>query len=263
MGTGANDRNVYLIDFGLSHNYCYKGVHISYENNVPFRGTHRYASVNAHEKVEQTRRDDLESLAYVLIYFLKGELPWQNLNIDKNNRRQVIGEIKRNIPISQITASLPDEIGTFLSIVRKLEFNEKPNYIQLRGLLQKCFYDRRFLPDGIYDWILNNKSQISIPMALPITPLIPPLKQTLPNPEIIKFKVPQITTTLEAKMNTTRKRRATDKQQQDIEWGKKPRNNINVYPIPNFSPRIINTTTQPDLSNIVRPISFTDFKFIK
>jgi serine/threonine protein kinase len=146
MGTGAADKHVYLIDFGLSHKYVHpiSGTHIKYENNVPFRGTHRYASVNAHEKVEQTRRDDLESLAYVLIYFLKGELPWQNLTIDKSSRRQVIGEIKKNIPINQITAALPDEFATYLAVVRKLDFHEKPNYILLRQLFRKCFHERRY-----------------------------------------------------------------------------------------------------------------------
>jgi hypothetical protein len=155
-----------LIDFGLSHKYRLpSGVHIKYDENVPFRGTHRYASINAHDKIEQTRRDDLESLAYVLIYFLKGGLPWQNLKEEKDKRRQVIGEMKKNTLITEITASLPEEFGTFLTIVRKLQFSEKPNYLLLRQLFQKCFRDQKFVDDGIYDW--SQTPTVRLPITFP------------------------------------------------------------------------------------------------
>jgi len=166
MGYGNNEKYVYLIDFGLSHKYRLPGgnVHIKYDDNVPFRGTHRYASINAHDKVEQTRRDDLESLAYVLIYFLKGGLPWQNLNVDKDRRRQVIGDMKKRVSITEITESLPDVFATYLTVVRKLQFAEKPNYTLLRELFKKCFNDMKFVPDGLYDWT-QVPSRLSIPYS--------------------------------------------------------------------------------------------------
>jgi len=166
MGYGSTEKCVYLIDFGLSHKYrLSSGAHIKYDENVPFRGTHRYASINAHDKVEQTRRDDLESLAYVLIYFLKGGLPWQNLNVEKERRRQVIGEMKKNATVGEITATLPDEFATFLTIVRKLQFSEKPNYAFLRQLFKKCFKDQKFIDDGHYDW--SQIPSVRLPIAFP------------------------------------------------------------------------------------------------
>jgi len=153
MGRGNNSPCVYLIDFGLAHKYrSVAGTHIKFDDNVPFRGTHRYASINAHMKIEQTRRDDLESLGYVLIYFLKGGLPWQNLNVERNKRRQVIGEMKKNTSVSEITSGLPAEFATFLNNVRNLQFQEKPDYKMLRGLFKKCYVDQTFLQDGVYDW---------------------------------------------------------------------------------------------------------------
>jgi len=80
---------------------------MAYRTDAPFRGTHRYASINAHFKIEQSRRDDLEGLGYVLIYFLRGGLPWQNINCSRRRRRKMIGDSKKGVSLDQLCEGIP------------------------------------------------------------------------------------------------------------------------------------------------------------
>lgn len=88
IGTEGNHHNIYIIDFGLSKKYIdLNNKHIPEDNNKGLVGTARYTSINSHKGVEQSRRDDLEALGYVLIYLAKGELPWQNLTLEKREEK--------------------------------------------------------------------------------------------------------------------------------------------------------------------------------
>lgn len=153
MGTGENKHKVYLIDFGLANFYRNSdGTHMEYRTDAPFRGTHRYASINAHFKVEQSRRDDLEGLGYVLIYFMRGSLPWQNVDCSRRDRRKVIGDAKRNVTVEELCRDLPPEFHEYMEIVRALQYDSEPPYRHLRKLFKRCFRREGYVRDYIYDW---------------------------------------------------------------------------------------------------------------
>ncbi len=106
-------------------------AHIVYQEGKQMVGTPRFVSINTHKGVEQSRRDDLESLSYVLIYFLKGRLPWQVLELKdlaKQDRHDLIGRIKESTSVEELCAGLPEIFAEFLSYVKRLDFFEKPNY---------------------------------------------------------------------------------------------------------------------------------------
>jgi serine/threonine protein kinase len=116
---GTNN-SLYLIDFGLCKTYTQDGNHMVMKKNGCLIGSITYASLNAHEFIELTRRDDLESLGYMLIYFNKGNLPWRDLdNMD------LIKRYKKEIVNSN---DIPEIFKTYLNYVRSLFFEEIPNY---------------------------------------------------------------------------------------------------------------------------------------
>ncbi len=123
---------IFLIDFGLSCYYLESGIgskHYKIKNNLSFVGTLRYASLNSHKGIRQSRRDDLESMIYILIYFLKGKLPWQDIKAkQKEERHKMISEIKSKVTIESLCENLPSEFAELLTYVKKLEFEEKPIY---------------------------------------------------------------------------------------------------------------------------------------
>jgi serine/threonine protein kinase len=153
MGLGENTHKVYLLDFGLANFFRNPdGSHMGYRTDAPFRGTHRYASVNAHFKVEQSRRDDLEGLGYVLIYFLRGGLPWQNINCSRRKRRKMIGAAKKHYSLDLLCKGLPPEFKEYMQRVRAIPYAAEPPYRFLRKLFKRCFRREGYKRDYIYDW---------------------------------------------------------------------------------------------------------------
>ncbi|KAG8233907.1 hypothetical protein J437_LFUL005235 [Ladona fulva] len=155
MGLGKKGNLVYLIDFGLAKKYrdFRTHVHIPYRENKNLTGTARYASVNTHLGVEQSRRDDLESLAYVLMYFNKGTLPWQGLRAaTKRQKYERISEKKMTTPITELCKGYPNEFGLFLEHCRALRFDERPNYNFLRQMFRTLFQQQGFTYDYVFDW---------------------------------------------------------------------------------------------------------------
>ena len=154
LSNDPNEDLIYLVDFGLSKKFRLKGVHIVFKKNIGLVGTARYASLNAHIGNDQSRRDDLESLIYILIYFLKGTLPWMNLNAtNKEEKHKLIIEKKRNTPFQKLCEGLPFEFEQYLNYVRCLDFDEDPNYEYLKTLFKRIAMRNNF--DYGFEWRMN------------------------------------------------------------------------------------------------------------
>ena len=113
-----NEGLIYIIDFGLAKKYkSDRGNHVKFSITKHITGTPRFCSVNAMRGVEQSRRDDLESLCYLIIYFFKGFLPWQGLKISSRVQRfETITKMKKNLKIESLCEDLPPEITIFCKL---------------------------------------------------------------------------------------------------------------------------------------------------
>ena len=138
IGIHEKSNVIYLIDFGLSKRYknAKTHQHIPYREGRALTGTARYVSINTHLGIEQSRRDDLESIGYMLIFFLKGVLPWQGLK-NGNEKYTRIMEKKLQIPTEILCYGLPDEFTYYLNYTKNLRFEDRPDYDYLRGLFIK------------------------------------------------------------------------------------------------------------------------------
>uniref|UniRef100_A0A673J0U1 non-specific serine/threonine protein kinase n=1 Tax=Sinocyclocheilus rhinocerous TaxID=307959 RepID=A0A673J0U1_9TELE len=155
MGLGKKGNLVYIIDFGLAKKYrdARTHQHIPYRENKNLTGTARYASINTHLGIEQSRRDDLESLGYVLMYFNLGSLPWQGLKAaTKRQKYERISEKKMSTPIEVLCKGYPSEFSTYMNLCRSLRFDDKPDYSYLRQLFRNLFHRQGFSYDYVFDW---------------------------------------------------------------------------------------------------------------
>jgi len=113
--------------------------------------------------LEQSRRDDLESLGYVLMYFNRGSLPWQGLRAaTKRQKYERISEKKMSTPIEELCRGFPAEFATYLNYCRTLRFDEKPDYSYLRQLLRNLFHRQGFTYDYVFDWNMLKFVRISL-----------------------------------------------------------------------------------------------------
>ena len=154
---------IYLIDFGLSCSYWENGLttkHYKLKNGLNFVGTLRYASLNSHKGIRQGRRDDLESMLYILIYFLKGKLPWQDIKVkQKEERHKLIFQTKSKVAIESLCEDLPSEFVELLKYVKSLQFDEKPYYCKFyayfHNLINKLNSEEVQEKDFNYIWEKN------------------------------------------------------------------------------------------------------------
>ncbi|KAK8939378.1 Casein kinase I isoform delta-like [Platanthera guangdongensis] len=161
MGLGRRANQVYIIDFGLAKKYrdSSSHQHIPYRENKNLTGTARYASMNTHLGIEQSRRDDLESLGFVLMYFLRGSLPWQGLKAGtKKQKYEKISDKKVSTSIEALCRDQPTEFASYFHYCRSLRFDDKPDYAYLKRLFRDLFIRQGFQFDYMFDWtVLKGK----------------------------------------------------------------------------------------------------------
>ncbi|GMY36329.1 casein kinase 1-like protein 1 [Fagus crenata] len=170
MGLGRRANQVYVIDFGLAKKYRDSSTHqhIPYRENKNLTGTARYASMNTHLGIEQSRRDDLESLGYVLMYFLRGSLPWQGLKAGtKKQKYDKISEKKVSTSIEALCRGYPTEFASYFHYCRSLRFDDKPDYAYLKRIFRDLFIREGFQFDYVFDWTIlkYQQSQLAAPPA--------------------------------------------------------------------------------------------------
>ena len=168
LGLDNKSHIIYILDFGLSKKFRSSRTHqhIKFSVNKKLTGTARYASINALRGCEQSRRDDLEAIGYVLMYFLRGSLPWQGLHVNKGeDRYKKILVKKKGTSAEELCKTFPSEFAEYINYTRNLEFEADPDYKFLRGLLTTVLEKQKCGFDFYYDW-LTEKPNITDEIAV-------------------------------------------------------------------------------------------------
>ena len=161
MGRGEKSIYLYLLDFGLAKKYRSSTTlkHYPMIKKKNLTGTARYASINALNGLTQSRRDDLEAVGYVLLYFLRGKLPWQGLHVkNKEDRYRRIMEIKIETSPSELCKGFPKEFEEYVEYTRNLEYEEDPKYEYLKNLFLIILKEDKNNIEYVYDWDIGNKT---------------------------------------------------------------------------------------------------------
>ncbi|CAG9316196.1 unnamed protein product [Blepharisma stoltei] len=164
MGLGENINTLYLIDYGLSKKYRdpKSKKHIPYKEGRSLTGTARFASINTHMGIEISRRDDLESIGYLLSYFMIGKLPWQELDgKSKKEKYLKIMERKLTTSVGNLFAGYPEEFIRFMIYCKSLNFEEDPDYTYIKGLILTVASRERISLNGNIEWIDHHELSVS------------------------------------------------------------------------------------------------------
>mmetsp|Transcript_8771 Transcript_8771/g.24355 ORF Transcript_8771/g.24355 Transcript_8771/m.24355 type:complete len:347 (-) Transcript_8771:155-1195(-) len=152
FGVDNKIHHIYMIDFGLSKRY-FDGEHVEYRTKLSLTGTSRYASINNHKGVEQSRRDDLEAIGHMLFYFIRGSLPWSGLAAKTQEEKyRKICETKEAFSLDDLCQTFPDAFKIYLRRTRNLEFKERPDYVSLRKLFRDVRNALGHIEDHQFQW---------------------------------------------------------------------------------------------------------------
>ena len=187
IGLGKRQSVIHVIDFGLAKKYRdpRSHQHIPYRENKNLTGTARYASINTHIGIEQSRRDDLESLGYVLMYFIRGCLPWQGLKANtKKQKYERIMDRKMSTSTEQLCKGYATEFRSYFEYCRSLRFEDRPDYAYLKRLFKELFYRKGFQYDNMFDWTVLNLQQEKARLP-PERPILPSQQQAQVEPPVV------------------------------------------------------------------------------
>ena len=159
LATAKDPRNsdMFLLDLGLADKYRLCGCHVKYSEDVSFAGNYVFCSCNVLNGVKATRRDDLESLAYVLIFLRMGTLPWIQLASDEIQTATKHYQRKMELSPAQLCAGIEVEYQQFVTYCRGLRFDENPNYNYMKGLFQVLAYKLGFVGVWEYPWVPSTR----------------------------------------------------------------------------------------------------------
>lgn len=154
IGRGKHSHRIFIIDFGLAKKFMSSdGKHIKYKDGKSLTGTARYASINTHIGIEQARRDDMEGLGYVFMYFLRGKLPWQGLRArGVKEKYEKIKQKKIMTNLEELCKGFPSEFVAYMQYCRTLNFEDKPDYKYIKNLFSSLFKNLGYEYDYKYDW---------------------------------------------------------------------------------------------------------------
>ena len=155
IGRGEKKKYVYLLDFGLAKKYRSSRTleHYPIVKSKNLIGTARYASINALNGLTQSRRDDLEAIGYVLMYFLRGRLPWQGIPVrNKEERYRKIMEKKMATSAEELCQGFPNEFTNYINYTRNLQYEQDPDYGFLKSLFVNVLKKENCVIDCYYDW---------------------------------------------------------------------------------------------------------------
>ena len=195
IGLGKNQHLIYIIDYGLAKRYTnpITNEHIAYRDNKNLTGTARYASVNTHFGIEQSRRDDLEGIGYVLMYFLRGSLPWQGLRASNRKKRyKYIRDVKSQTTVETLCKGFPTEFATYITYCKGLHFDQRPDYDYLKKMFRDSFNRLAYRWDYMYDWLLPNNDTRSVQSTETSQTLIEETKANVKEKEEEKKVLPAV-----------------------------------------------------------------------
>ena len=155
IGLNEKRKYIYILDFGLAKKYRSSKTlqHYTVIKSKNLTGTARYASINALDGLTQSRRDDLEAIGYVLLYFLRGRLPWQGIPVkNKEERYRKIKQKKLDVTAEELCQGFPLQFVQYINYTRNLEYEEDPDYNYLKNLFLSVLSDMGYKVDCYYDW---------------------------------------------------------------------------------------------------------------